>query len=234
VVAGLVAGLLLTTLQALARLFLGVPPPAELLGDRVAPLLTIDQFFGLFATFGGDNGLEQAGILGGTAGQLVVGIAVAVAVASVARRSARRGRRLLAVLTSLLFLAAVAVGWPILSTNYAGSGPDTARLITLAVLAVAFGLFGVTVGVVLRLLGARASGAAPAPTREPASAGPEPAPIGRRALLAGGVGVVGVGLAAATAGTGAELYRRATFGYDGLRVGGPAPPRSPRARPSKR
>ncbi|MCY7342112.1 MAG: hypothetical protein LH603_09785 [Pseudonocardia sp.] len=37
VVAGLVAGLVLTTLQGLARLLLDVSPPAELVGDRIPP-----------------------------------------------------------------------------------------------------------------------------------------------------------------------------------------------------
>lgn len=101
VAAGLVAGLLLVTCQFLARLLLGVSPPAELVSDRVAPLLTIDQFFGLFGTFGGYNGIKQAGILGGTSGQLVFGVAIAVAVAFVARRSAARAWRLLAILTAL-------------------------------------------------------------------------------------------------------------------------------------
>lgn len=221
--AGLVGGLLLTTVQALARLWLGVPPPAELVGDRVAPLLTIDQFFGLFGVFGGYNGLKQAGILGGTGGQLAVGVVIAVAVAFAARRSASRARRLLVVLTVLLFVAAVAVLWPILSTSYSGLPLFPARLLTLATTAVGFALLGVGIGMMLSALGAFA----PAPVRELVAAGgvpgpPPPGAVGRRALLGGvGVGVVGVGLAAATGGLGTELYRRATFSYDGLRLGGP-------------
>jgi DMSO/TMAO reductase YedYZ molybdopterin-dependent catalytic subunit len=243
--AGLVAGLLLTTVQGIARLWLGVSPPAELLGDRIAPLLTIDQFFGLFGVFGGYNGLKQAGILGGTSGQLAVGVVIAVAVALVARRSARRGYRLLAILTGAFLVAAVAVLWPILGTNYAGFAPGTGRVVSLAAMAVGFGLFGVAVGVGLRVLGGMAGSAvgservrvtagggvlppsgAPADPVAPAERGAsvEPAApgVGRRALLGGvGVGVVGVGLAASTGGLGAELYRRSTFSYDGLRLTGP-------------
>ncbi|MHA6780194.1 molybdopterin-dependent oxidoreductase [Pseudonocardia saturnea] len=224
--AGLVGGLLLVTVQALARLWLGVSPPAELVGDRVAPLLTIDRFFGLFGVFGGYNGLKQAGILGGTGGQLVVGVVIAVAVAFAARRSARRGRRLLVGLTALLFLAAVAVLWPILSTSYTGFPLVPARLVTIATMAVGFALLGVGIGVVLSVLGTFA----PAPERELVAAGggptspppPPPGAVGRRALLGGvGVGVVGAGLAVASGGLGTELYRRATFSYDGLRLGGP-------------
>lgn len=210
--AGLVAGLLLTTVQAIARLWLGVSPPAELVGDRIAPLLTIDQFFGLFGVFGGYNGLKQAGILGGTSGQLVVGIVIAVAVALVIRRDARRGYRLLAILTTLLYLAAVAVLWPILSTNYAGFAPGPARIITLVAMGVGFALFGVAVAVALRVLGGVAATVAPVEARG----------VGRRALLSGlGVGVVGVGLAATTGGLGTTLYNRSTFPYDGLRLNGP-------------
>lgn len=39
--AGLVVGLFLTLLQALARLWAGVAPPSELIGDRIAPLLPV-------------------------------------------------------------------------------------------------------------------------------------------------------------------------------------------------
>ncbi|WP_300009093.1 molybdopterin-dependent oxidoreductase [Pseudonocardia sp.] len=243
--AGLVAGLLLTTVQGIARLWLGVAPPAELLGDRIAPLLTIDQFFGLFGVFGGYNGLKQAGILRGTGGQLAVGVVIAVAVALVIRRSARRGYRLLAILTVAFYAAAVAVLWPILGTNHTGFAPGTGRVVSLAAMAVGFGLFGVAVGVGLRVLGGVA-GPAAVPEREmvtagggtpPASGGSaEPgggdergardgsgAPaVGRRALLGGvGVGVVGVGLAASTGALGTALYDRSTFPYDGLRVTGP-------------
>ena len=217
--AGLVAGLLLVALQALARLILGVSPPAELVGDRIAPLLTIDQFFGLFGVFGGYNGLKMAGIAGGTSGQLAVCVLIAVVFALVVRHSARRGLRLLALLTAVLFVAAVAVLWPILSTSYTGFAPATARLLTLAVMAVTFGSFGVAVAVVVGLLGGIPGDgeAADAESREGAPAG-----VGRRALLiGGGVGVVGIGLAAAAGGMGAELYRRATFSYDGRRVFGP-------------
>ncbi len=226
VAAGLVGGFLLTTVQALARLVLGVSPPAELIGDRIAPLLTIDQFFGLFGLLGGYNGLKQSGILGGTSGQIVVGLVIAVAVAFAARHSARRAWRLLVLLTTLLFLAAVAVLWPILSTNYVGFAPGPARLVTIVTMAVGFALLGAAIGVVLRVLGAFP---AVVPARGLITAGgggeppaqPEPSQVARRAVLASGVGIVGVGLAAATVAQGTVLFDRATFTYDGKRVVGP-------------
>lgn len=214
VLAGLVGGLLLLALQAAARLLLGVSPPAELVGDRIAPLLTIDQFFGLFGLLGGYNGLKQSGILGGSIGQLAAGTAIAVAVALAARRSARRARRLLVILTAAFLLLAVAVLWPNLGTNYIGLAPGAARVLTLATMLVTFALLGVTIAVVLRVLGAQR--AAP-PDDRPAG---RPT-VARRAVLIGGVAVVGAGLAAATGTLGATLYRRAVFDYDGLRVGGP-------------
>jgi len=236
-VAGLVAGLLLTTLQGLARLVLGVAPPAELVGDRVAPLLTIDQFFGLFGIFGGYNQLKQVGILGGTGGQLAVGVLIAIVVALVARRSAQRGLRVLAGLTTALFLAAVAVLWPILSTSFIGLSSGPARALTLAVMAAGFGALGGAIWLLLRLLGGvagehaavvvpqnelvRVGGRGVAPVDEAPSAAPAPANVGRRAVLVGGgVAVVGAGLAAATGGLGTELYRRATFSYDGTQLNG--------------
>lgn len=59
--AGLVAGLLLTLVQALARLWGGVAPPSELIGDRIAPLLPVQQFLQLLDFFGGYNQLKQIG-----------------------------------------------------------------------------------------------------------------------------------------------------------------------------
>jgi len=213
--AGLVAGLLLTTLQALARLLLGVSPPAELLGDRIAPLLTIEQFFGLFGLFGGYNGLKQAGILGGVAGQLTVGIVIAMAVALVARRDRARAARLLAALTGLFLLAAVAVLWPVLGTNYIGLPPAAGRLVTLAVMIVGFAVLGAATWLVLVALGG-----VRAPAEDDAGAAGTASP-GRRAVLVGGLGVAGLGLVAATGGMGSTLYRRATFSYDGTQLFGP-------------
>lgn len=214
--AGLAAGLLLTTVQALARLWLGVAPPAELLGDRIAPLLSIEQFFGLFGVFGGYNGLKQAGILGGTGGQLAVGVVIALAVALVSRRSPHRGMRLLVVLTGLFLATALAVLWPTLSTSHIGAPPGPARAITIVTMVVGFALFGVAVAAALRVL---------TPVREPVAAADPPVDgpsAGRRAVLGGiGVGIAGVGLAAVTGGVGATLVRESTFPYDGLRVGGP-------------
>lgn len=202
---GLVAGLVLTLAQALARLWLGVAPPAELLGDRVAPLLSIDQFFTLLRVFRGYDRLKQFGVGAGTLGQLAVAVLVGAGYAWLRARNARRPALGLALVVGALWLLAVAVLWPVLPTNFRGLPPGPARLVTMLVMAGSFALFAVTLVAMLRLVAGR-----PAPSNAPS--------VTRRALLAGGAGA---GLALTTAGVGSVLYRRATFDYDGMEYSGP-------------
>ncbi len=72
--AGVVAALVMTLTMVLLRYGLGVATPAELIGDRLAPTLTIARFFTLLDRFGGYNELKQAGVTAVLVGQLAVGI----------------------------------------------------------------------------------------------------------------------------------------------------------------
>ncbi len=87
--AGLVAALAMTALMALARWLLGLPTPAELIGDVFIPSLNLDQFFSLIGRFGGGNGIKRVGIGSVLLGQLVAG---AVAGGIYGWLGGRRGR----------------------------------------------------------------------------------------------------------------------------------------------
>jgi hypothetical protein len=71
---GLVASILMTLAMLALRYGLGVATPAELVGDRLAQTLTIQEFFELLSRYGGYNELKQVGITGVLAGQLAVGV----------------------------------------------------------------------------------------------------------------------------------------------------------------
>ncbi|MGH8886298.1 MAG: molybdopterin-dependent oxidoreductase [Egibacteraceae bacterium] len=202
---GLVAGLALTLAQALARLWLGVAPPAELLGDRVAPLLSIDQFFTLLRVFRGYDRLKQLGVGSGTLGQIAVAMLVGAGYAWLRARDTRRSASVLALAVGALWLLAVAVLWPVLPTSFRGLPPGPARLVTMLVMAASFALFAAVLAAALRPV-----------TGRPAQAGAPSAT--RRALLTGGTGA---GLVLATGGVGSVLYRQATFDYDGTEYNGP-------------
>jgi DMSO/TMAO reductase YedYZ molybdopterin-dependent catalytic subunit len=132
----------------------------------------------------------------------------------------------------LVTATGIVVLWPVLDSNYLGLASPWARTTTALGLGLDVAAFAVTLAIVHDRLGTGAP--APAPearpparralvrtrpsTEEDATAGPR---FGRRAVLAGGVGLLA---AAASAGMADVLYRRATFGafgYDGLMVRGP-------------
>lgn len=200
---GLVAGLALTLTQALARLCLGVAPPAELLGDRVAPLLSIEQFFTLLRVFRGYDRLKQFGVGAGTLGQLAIAVLVGAGYAML--RARRRSASGLALVVGALWLLAMIVLWPVLPASFSGLPPGLARFVTMVVTAFSFALFAAVLAVTFRLMTGR-SGRYSAPS------------VTRRALLVSGTGA---GLALATGGVGSVLYRRATFDYDGMEYNGP-------------
>ncbi len=218
--AGLVAALGLTVVQALARVVLGVSPPTELIGDRVAPLLGIKRFFSLLDLFGGYDQLKGFGVGSATLGQLGVGLFLGVAYAWLSKRNVDQtdpdesGRRPLIVLGAVvagLWLVSVLVLWPVLGTNYRGLPPLSARLGTLVTMLVSSALFTIVLWLGHRYLTARA-GAGEADDHASAPG------VGRRSVIVGGVGA---SLALATGGLGTVLFRRSTFGYDGMQYSGP-------------
>jgi hypothetical protein len=134
--AGAVAALAMTLVVVILRYTLGGATPAELVGDRLAPTLTIAQFFALLDRFGGYNELKLAGLTRVLGGQLVVGLLGGVVYALVVERqrayppaqalssgAIRSGRLLMALFVSSLWLVTLLLLWPVLGTHYHGLPP---------------------------------------------------------------------------------------------------------------
>ncbi len=215
---GLVAVLALTLAQALLRLALGVSPPTELIGDRVAPLLGIERFFSLLELFGGYDQLKQFGVGSATLGQLALGVLLGAIYAGLVRRAAGDGDRrasrgpllVLIGVVSALWVVSVVGLWPVLGTNYRGLAPGSARVLTLVATVVSSALFVVVLATSYRLLSSGSRASSGETTAEGSAS--------RRAVVVGGLGA---GLAIATGGVGTALFRRSTFSYDGLQLAGP-------------
>lgn len=221
-VAGLAAALLMTTVMAALRYALGIPPPAELFGDRVGPHLDVDTFIGLINQYGGYNQLKQLGAGSVIAGQLAVGLLIGLGYAALvtferARRSAqvwplgisRRGVRAVVLVAGLLYVLSLALLWPVLGISYRGLPPGPAAWATALALLVAYASYSGALLLGYRLMTSRT------PLRRPAMLG---RPIGRRAVVVGGVALA---LALASRELVDRLFRMATFDYDGMQVRGP-------------
>lgn len=210
---GLVAALAMTLVILALRYWLGLATPAELFGDRLAPLIEPGRFLALLNEFGGYDKLKQAGVEGVLGGQLAVG-ALGGALYSVFVERARRrtdevkpgwgGGRFAAFFVALVWLVSVAALYPTLDTHYKGLPPTRAALATALGLLVSFASYGVALVLLSR---AAARGGALG------GAGSIGVVSGRRLALVGGLGAFAFTLA------NLWLLRRffkiATFGYDG-------------------
>ena len=204
---GLLGALAMTLVMGLLRAFAGTSWPPELIGDRIAPLLPITLFNQLLVMAGGYNELKQLGVTGSIAGQLVTGALVGVAYALARRDGERRAGRLLAGTCLALWLASLALLWPVLDTSYRGLPGAAAAITTAAALLVSYAVFGLATRAVVRYATADRATVTLAGRR-----------ISRRVMLLGGAGGA---LALATTGVVTWLYQGATFFYDGLRYSGP-------------
>jgi DMSO/TMAO reductase YedYZ molybdopterin-dependent catalytic subunit len=223
VLAGLVAALLMTLVMALLRAVAGVPSPAELVGERIVPLLTIAQFFKLFDLVGGYNNLKQLGVGGIIAGQLVFGIVAGLLYAILVERDrvraperiwrwgiSRQGWRVTTALIALAWSVSLAALWPTLGANFRGLPPGSARIATSAGLLLDYICFGLALAIIHRTLTNSSPIVQPAPV--------DAKVISRRAFLAAGAGTL-FGLASGTILR--RMYALATFSYDGTRYRGP-------------
>ena len=219
---GLAASVFMTLVMALLRHGLGVATPAELVGDRLAPTLSIQEFFQLLERFGGYNELKQVGVVSVLIGQLVVGMLGGILYvfivgherAGTSDQGQQVGRTTKGWLFVILFVAALwlitlSVLWPVLGTHYAGLPPARATVVTVMGLLSAYAAYGLAlVGVYRLMAGSLSRRTLPGPAHA----------RGRRTVLFAGFGVIA---AAATGELMRRLYARATFSYDGLRYKGP-------------
>ena len=218
---GLVASIFMTSAMMALRYGLGTATPAELVGDRLAPTFTIQEFFELLSRYGGYNELKQVGVTSVLAGQLAVGVLGGVLYALIARpprirlsRSGghsgdRYGLLFSAFFVGILWLVTLLALWSVLGTHYGGLPPGSARVATGLGLQVSYAIYGFTLVWAYRTL------IGPRTDRTTVPAAPR---IGRRVALVGGLGAVAALL---TGGLMQRLYDMATFSYDGLRYKGP-------------
>lgn len=223
---GIVAALVMVLLMLAARAWLGISPPFEALPDRFAPTLDISTFFSLFGRFGGYNGLKRFGILSGLAGLFaagaVLGVVYALLVESRRGRSgpwrwgiSRSGATFIAAAAVVLWVVSLALLWPVLGSNYRGLPPGQARLANALALLLQYGAFGLTLIFGYAWLVARLM---PEQAVSPEGIASVGQPVGRRVLVAGGLGLV---LAGAVGAMLRMLNARATFPYDGTAYSGP-------------
>jgi len=207
--AGLVAGIAMTTGMSLLTYF-GVATPLTIIGDRLSVFIPPGPFLSIMGKVGGYNHLKQLGVGSTIAGQLLVG-AIAGTIFGFFVRCNSRPRATVATISIFVLLpiisAAIAL-WPVLGTHYRGLPIDAARLVTLIGLALCFFVFERTLVAGFHfLIRARSE-------REDREFSP---PIGRRALVLGGLGLLIAGGGAAVL---RKLYRAATFSYDGTQYKG--------------
>jgi DMSO/TMAO reductase YedYZ molybdopterin-dependent catalytic subunit len=228
--AGLVGGLVMSLAMLVLRAVVGISPPLEMIPDRFAPTLSIDQFFGLIGRFGGYNELKQFGVSSVLIGQLAVagllggmyGLLARPAAASVdgtgSRRRGNTATWLLIGTVVVLWVVSLAILWPTLPTSFIGLPPRQAGPVTALGLLVAYVSYGLVLALVLRTL-IRPSKVASRTNRA--------GDLTRRALLVTGLGaIVGV----ATLAVGRRLWDMASFAYDGTRFWGPLTPITPNDR----
>lgn len=215
--AGLVAALFMTLVMALLRLFVGVPLPAELGGDRFLPLFNVSQFLRILAESGGPLAAKRTALLSGWGGQLAVGVAGGLIYAFIVEWGrkkdpertwrfgvSRGGALFVAITVLLLWLGSVVVLWPTLGTNNLGLPPVPASFVTALGFLVSYASYGIALILTYRLV----------TSREPVrSSAPVGQPVGRRAFLAGGAGMA---LALASGGLVRRVYDTSSLPYDGL------------------
>jgi DMSO/TMAO reductase YedYZ molybdopterin-dependent catalytic subunit len=209
ILAGLVAGIAMT----MAMLFLawfGIATPLAIIGDRLSVFIKPGPFLKLMGQVGGYNHLKQLGIGSTVAGQLFFSMLGGAVFGLLMRRNSRR--RVTAWTMSIfvvLPVTAIAILlWPVLGTSYIGFPISSARLITLIGFALSVLVFERTLVGGFRFL-TRPAGETGAAEFSP--------PIGRRALILGGLGVL---VAGGGAGLLRKLYHAATFSYDGTQYKG--------------
>ena len=136
-IAGVVAGLAALFLSLVLRLALGVPLPVDFVSDRFLPFVPVGVFVPSLGVVGGPILAKMLAFYSSLLALPAIGLAAGRAYARLSRR--RLAVPLVAGL--LAWLAAVAVLWPALASNYHGLPPGDARLLSAASLLALVGIF---------------------------------------------------------------------------------------------
>lgn len=212
--AGLIAGLAMTVVMLVLAWF-GIATPLTIIGDRLSVFIKPGPFLGLMGRVGGYNHLKQLGVGSTMAGQLLVSMLGGLIVAALSERRRRSEtaagvpiRWTMSIFVILPIVAIAIVLWPVLGTSYLGFPIDSARIITLIGFALSVLVFERTLVASFRFL--------TGPPSESTSAEFSP-PIGRRALILSGLGLLLTGGGVALL---RKLYEDAAFSYDGTQYKG--------------
>ncbi|MDQ6861959.1 MAG: hypothetical protein M3032_12495, partial [Verrucomicrobiota bacterium] len=210
-VAGLVAGIVMTALMLLLASAFRIATPITIIGDRLSVFFNVETFLDLMHRLGGYNHMKQLGTGSVLLGQIVLGGVGGLIYGLYATRLSRGARRTFSICAFIILplLAVAGVLWPVLGTSYSGYPIRNATILTLLGLAISFIAFERTLVLAFHGLIAR-------PRALPQDVEFTP-PIGRRALIVGGLGLLVAGGGAAIL---RKLYQTATFSYDGTQYGG--------------
>ena len=208
--AGLIAGIALTVVMLLLAWF-GVATPLAIIGDRLSVFIKPGPFLALMGRVGGYNHLKQLGVGSTMAGQLFVSMLGGAVFGLLMRHHpARRVTRWTLLLFVVLPIVAIGIVlWPVLGTSYLGFPIASARMITLIGFALSVLVYERTLVGSFHFLTRRK-----AEVQSEAEFSP---PIGRRALILSGLGVLFAGGAVALL---RKLYNDAAFSYDGTQYKG--------------
>jgi DMSO/TMAO reductase YedYZ molybdopterin-dependent catalytic subunit len=165
--AGLLGSLAAALVMGQLRLWWGTPTPPELVGERLLPLMSANQFVALLIQF---QPHPKTGPLGlALLGQCIIGVllgpAYALAVRSIEkkqRRSStaatvrswfprRAGWTVAVVFAASMELIALALFWPVLPEGLFGDLIDIARLLTIAALGLTFAAYAVVLAMAYQI-----------------------------------------------------------------------------------
>jgi DMSO/TMAO reductase YedYZ molybdopterin-dependent catalytic subunit len=240
--AGLLGSVIAVVVMGALRLWWGTLTPPELVGERILPLLSVDQFVALLIRYAPNSKtgpLSQA-LLGQVVIGALLGGAYAIAVWKVDGIREARGERaawlpgrsawLIAGAFALgMLLLAIALFWPVLGAGLYGDPLGTARMLTISALALVFGSYAATVALSYQAFwrawgawveGVHAEAPASAATGRDQTAPSAPGLITRREALAvaGGTAVIVVAGAVATNQLIAGYLARSNLSYEGHTV----------------
>lgn len=136
-IAGVVAGLAALFLSLVLRLALGVPLPVDFVSDRFLPFVPVGIFVPSLGVVGGPILAKMLAFYSSLLALPAIGLAAGRAYIRLSRR--RLAVPLVAGL--LAWLAAVALLWPALASNYHGLPPGDAQLLSAASLLALVGIF---------------------------------------------------------------------------------------------
>src|SRR6267143_7277038 len=150
--AGLLAGIVMTTVMLLLVWLFGVATPLVIVGDRLSVFIPPGPFLSIMGKVGGYNHLKQLGVGSTIAGQLVVGAIAGAIFGLFSRRNASRASALwtMSIFVLLPIVVFAIALWPVLGTSYIGLPIGAARLVTLVGFALCIFVFERTLVIAFR------------------------------------------------------------------------------------